>query len=165
MFKNKFTIEMNAPPQWTTNRVNWSLSFCGIISQFRTELCLWNGDLPIERFIRFDLIESNSSFVVWMIGLSSWSSHKWTALCGEVVVAAEGTAMAVQDSSCSVAEGTSPSLMRDGEFVILKTEKAARLVQLSARHPVFVDKRKIECRNIIGHEWEQVSEHFYNVQW
>ncbi|OQR70610.1 tRNA (adenine(58)-N(1))-methyltransferase non-catalytic subunit TRM6-like [Tropilaelaps mercedesae] len=61
--------------------------------------------------------------------------------------------MAVQ---ISVVDAKVGALMRDGEFVILKTEKASRLVQLSSKHPVFIDKRKIECEDIIGQPWEQV---------
>ncbi|XP_022690342.1 tRNA (adenine(58)-N(1))-methyltransferase non-catalytic subunit TRM6-like [Varroa jacobsoni] len=61
--------------------------------------------------------------------------------------------MAEQDSKGDACAAT---VMREGDFVILKTEKTARMVQLRAEHPVFVDKRKIECTDIIGRPWEQV---------
>lgn len=62
--------------------------------------------------------------------------------------------MAEQDSKGDACAAT---VMREGDFVILKTEKTARMVQLRAEHPVFVDKRKIECTDIIGRPWEQVN--------
>ena len=48
------------------------------------------------------------------------------------------------------------SLIKESDFAILKTEKAARLVQLN-KGVVYVDKRKFNCQDIIGQPWDQVN--------
>ncbi|XP_003743880.1 tRNA (adenine(58)-N(1))-methyltransferase non-catalytic subunit TRM6 [Galendromus occidentalis] len=50
---------------------------------------------------------------------------------------------------------TAESLIKENDFAILKTGKAARLVQLN-KGAVYVEKRKFNCQDIIGHPWGQV---------
>ena len=51
---------------------------------------------------------------------------------------------------------TDTCVIKEGDYAILKTEKAARLVQLN-KGVVYVDKRRFTCQDIIGQPWGQVN--------